>query len=80
MAELLFGLRRISRGEVISANILFLTTNRLRAVGCSVIYEYGPNQGHLIQRAHWARAQGPLSQGGPQAVDDHVFLQDYVSL
>jgi hypothetical protein len=30
------------------------------------------NQGHLIQRAHWARAQGPLSQGGPQAVDDHL--------
>jgi hypothetical protein len=38
------------------------------------------SQGHFIQRAHWARAQGPLSQGGPQAVDGHVFLQDYVSL
>jgi hypothetical protein len=31
-------------------------------------------QGHFIQRAHWARAQGPLSQGDPQAVDDHVFF------
>jgi hypothetical protein len=47
----------------IRSNVCRVTNNEL--MEAIAIHE---PQRRLIQRAHWARAQGPQSQEGPQAV------------